>query len=175
MRRNWAQVRELGGQRLTIPNANNADFAINALDNLRGSQALVGLRGRGLSVRPFQVIVDMRQEADDKFRAKEQELLASIEVIGQNIQRLQQEEQATGVLLTAAQQVEIDNFRVQMLDNRRDLREVQRSLRNDVESLESKVRIINIWAVPVIFAIFAVLLAFVSRVRRARFYRAALH
>jgi ABC-type uncharacterized transport system involved in gliding motility auxiliary subunit len=173
--RNWAQVQDIGGQRLTIPSANNADFAINALDNLRGSQALVGLRGRGFSVRPFQVFVDMRQEADDKFRAKEQELLATIEVIDQNIQRLQQEEQATGVLLTSAQQDEIDNFRVQMLDNRRDLREVQLSLRNDVESLESQVRIVNIWAVPVVIAIFAVLLAFVSRMRRARFYRAALH
>ena len=173
--RNWAQVQEIGGQRLTIPSANNADFAINALDNLRGSQALVGLRGRGLSVRPFEVIAEMRQIADDKFRAKEQELLAAIETIDQNIQRLQQEEQSTGVLLTAAQQEEIDNFRVQMLDNRRDLREVQRSLRNEVETLESRVRIINIWAVPVVIAIFAVLLALVGKMRRARFYRAALH
>ncbi len=173
--RSWAQVQDIGGQRLAIPNANNADFAINALDNLRGSQALVGLRGRGLSVRPFQIIVDMRQAADDKFRAKEQELLARIEVIDQNIQRLQREEQATGVLMTGAQQGEIDNLRVQILGNRRDLREVQRSLRNDVEALESKVRIINIWAVPLVIAIFAVLLAFVSRMRRARFYRAALH
>ena len=48
--RNWARVQEIAGQRLTMPQANNADFAINALDNLRGSQALVGLRGRGLSV-----------------------------------------------------------------------------------------------------------------------------
>ncbi len=173
--RNWAQVQEIAGQRLTIPTANNADFAINALDNLRGSQALVGLRGRGLSVRPFEVIAEMRQEADDKFRAQEQELLASIEEIERNIERLQQEEQATGVLLTAAQQQQIDNFRVRMLESRRDLREVQRSLRNDVEALESRVRIINIWAVPVIIAIVAVLLALVRRMRRARFYRAALH
>ncbi len=173
--RNWAQVQEIAGQRLTIPTANNADFAINALDNLRGSQALVGLRGRGLSVRPFEVIAKMRQEADDKFRAKEQELLASIGTIEQNIEQLQREEQATGVPFTAAQQTEIDNFRVQMLASRRDLREVQRSLRNDVESLESRVRVINIWAVPVVIAIVALLLALVRRMRRARFYRAALH
>ncbi len=173
--RNWAQVQEIAGQRLTIPTANNADFAINALDNLRGSQALVGLRGRGFSVRPFEVINEMRQVADDKFRAKEQELLASIQTIEQNIIRLQEEEQATGVLLTAQQQQEIDNFRVQMLETRRDLREVQRSLRTDVESLESRIRVVNIWAVPVVIAIVAVLLALVRRVRRARFYRAALH
>ncbi|MFT5181525.1 MAG: ABC-type uncharacterized transport system involved in gliding motility auxiliary subunit [Alphaproteobacteria bacterium] len=173
--RNWAQVQEIGGQRLTIPNANNADFAINSLDNLRGSQALVGLRGRGLSVRPFEVIAEMRQVADDKFRAKEQELLASIAEIEQNIEGLQREEQTTGVLLTSAQQDQIDNFRVKMLESRRDLRGVQRSLRNDVETLESRVRVINIWAVPVVIAIIALLLALVRRIRRARFYRAALH
>jgi ABC-type uncharacterized transport system involved in gliding motility auxiliary subunit len=173
--RNWAQVQEVAGQRLTIPTANNADFTINALDNLRGSQALVGLRGRGFSVRPFDVITEMRQEADDKFRAKEQELLASIQTIEQNIQQLQQEEQATGVLHTAQQQQEIDNFRVRMLDTRRDLRDVQRSLRTDVETLESRIRVVNIWAVPIVIAILAVLLALVRRMRRARFYRAALH
>ena len=173
--RNWAQVQEIAGQRLTIPNANNADFAINALDNLRGSQALVGLRGRGLSVRPFEVIAEMRQEADDQFRAKEQELLTKIGEIEENIERLQREEQATGVPFTSAQQQEIDNFRVEMLANRRDLRGVQRSLRNDVETLENRVRVINIWAVPVVIAIVALLLALVRRMRRARFYRAALH
>jgi ABC-type uncharacterized transport system involved in gliding motility auxiliary subunit len=173
--RNWARVQEVAGQRLTMPQANNADFAINALDNLRGSQALVGLRGRGLSVRPFEIIKNMRQIADDKFRAKEQDLLASISEIEKNIDNLKREEQTTGVLLTSAQQNEIDSFRIKMLESRRDLRQVQRSLRNDVETLENRIRVVNIWAVPLIIAIIALLLAFVRRARRARFYRTALH
>ncbi len=173
--RNWARVQEIAGQRLTMPQANNADFAINALDNLRGSQALVGLRGRGLSVRPFEIIKEMRQIADDKFRAREQELLNSISKIEKNIDELKREEQTTGVILTSAQQNEIDNFRVKMLDSRRDLRQVQRSLRNDVETLENRIRVVNIWAVPVVIAFIAILLAFVRRARRARFYRTALH
>ena len=173
--RNWARVQEIAGQRLTMPQANNADFAINALDNLRGSQALVGLRGRGLSVRPFEIIKEMRQIADDKFRAREQELLNSISKIEKNIDELKREEQTTGVILTSAQQNEIDNFRVKMLDSRSDLRQVQRSLRNDVETLENRIRVVNIWAVPVVIAFIAILLAFVRRARRARFYRTALH
>ena len=72
-------------------------------------------------------------------------------------------------------QNEIDNFRVKMLDSRRDLRQVQRSLRNDVETLENRIRVVNIWAVPVVIAFIAILLAFVRRARRARFYRTALH
>ena len=173
--RNWARVREMGGQRLTIPTASNADFAINAIDNLRGSQALVGLRGRGFSVRPFEVISEMRQKADDKYRNKEQELLNSISDIEKNIKNIQREEKSTGVLMTAAQQEQVDNFRIKMLESRRDLRKVQRSLRNDVETLENRIRIINIWAVPIVVAIISILLALVRKFRRAQFYKSAIH
>ena len=110
--------------------------------------------------------LEQAQAAEDDVR------IAELEEMGQ---QLQQEEQATGVLHTAQQQQEIDNFRVQMLDTRRDLRDVQRSLRTDVETLESRIRVVNIWAVPIVIAIVAVLLALVRRMRRARFYRAALH
>lgn len=172
---NWAQVRDVAGERVTIPTANNADFFINAIDNLRGSQGLVSLRGRGLAIRPFEVIEDMRQEADTKFRDKEQELLGRIAEMEQTIENLQREEQTTGVLLTAQQQQEVDNFRVEMLDQRRELREVQRSLREDVETLQRDVRLINIWAVPVLIALLAIILAVVRRARRARYHRTVLH
>ena len=39
---NWVQSQDLLGRQLTVPIANNADFAINALDNLHGSAAVVG-------------------------------------------------------------------------------------------------------------------------------------
>ncbi|MEK9831912.1 MAG: Gldg family protein [Alphaproteobacteria bacterium] len=172
---NWAQVQDVAGEQVAIPTANNADFFINAIDNLRGSQGLVGLRGRGFSIRPFEVIEEMRAEADNKFRSKEQELLTRITEMDQTIERLQQEEQTTGVILTAEQQAEIDNFRLEMLDLRKELRDVQRSLREDVENLEREVRVFNIWAVPLVIAVLAILLAIVRRIRRSRYHRAVLH
>ena len=173
--RNWAQVQDFGGQRMAVPTASNADFTVNAIDNLRGSEGLLGLRGRGLSIRPFEVIAAMQREADNQFRTKEQELQAKIEETDKKIRKLQQEEQTTGVLLTAQQQTEVDDFRAQMLSLRRDLRDVQHSLRQDVESLQSRIRIINIWAIPVLVAFVAIILALVRRARRARFHRAAMH
>lgn len=172
---NWAQVQDVAGEQVAIPTANNADFFINAIDNLRGSQGLVGLRGRGLTIRPFEVIEQMRNEADNKFRNKEQELLSRIAEMDQTIERLQREEQTTGVILTSQQQTEIDNFRLEMLDLRRELRDVQRSLRENVETLERQVRVFNIWAVPLLVAVLAVILAVIRRVRRARYHRAVLH
>jgi ABC-type uncharacterized transport system involved in gliding motility auxiliary subunit len=173
--RNWAQVQEVGGQRMAIPTASNADFTVNVIDNLRGSEGLIGLRGRGLSIRPFEVIADMQRDADQQFRTKEQELQKRIEETEQKIRNLQEEEQTTGVLLTSQQQAEIDNFRAEMLQLRRELRDVQHSLRQDVESLQSNIRIINIWAIPVLVTIIAIGLALVRRTRRARFHRAAMH
>ena len=84
----------------------------------------------------------MRAEADNKFRAKEQELLGRIAEMEQTIEKLQREEQSTGVLLTSKQQQEIDNFRIEMLDLRRELRDVQLSLRKNVETLEREVRLV---------------------------------
>ena len=163
---NWVQRRNLLGQALLIPIAHNGDFVINALDNLSGSEGLISLRGRGLSVRPFEVLQDMEQAAEDQFRAKEQELLQRIEQANASITDLQQQEQEAGVLLTGEQQTEIDKFRQQMLDLRGELREVQHALRQDVETLESRIKLINIWAVPLAVGLIALVLALLRRARR---------
>ncbi len=166
---NWVRQQELLGQRVAMPVANNADFAVNALEFLSGSQSMISLRGRGLSVRPFQVVDDMAQEAEFKFRSKEQELLTKIEEAQRNIQKLQGDEQQSGVILTAEQQGEIETFRAEMIGLRQELRGVQRSLRQDVEALATKLKFINIWAVPLIIAVIAIGLALFRQMRTWRF------
>jgi ABC-type uncharacterized transport system involved in gliding motility auxiliary subunit len=168
----WLRQQDLLGQQIVIPIANNGDFAINALDNLAGSEGLINLRGRGLTNRPFEVVRAMEQDAEFRFRAKEQELLARIDETQSKIRQLQEEEQQTGVILTAAQQEEIESFRAQMIGLRQELRGVQRSLREDVERLATWVKVINIWAVPVLLALLALMVAWW---RRARATSAARH
>ncbi|MEM9440152.1 MAG: Gldg family protein [Pseudomonadota bacterium] len=166
---NWVRQQDLLGQRVTLPIANNADFAVNVLELLSGSENLISLRGRGLSVRPFTVIEEMAQEAEFKYRSKEQELLAQIDETEQNIQKLQEEEQQSGVILTAEQQTEIENFRAEMIGLRQELRGVQRSLRQDVEALDARLKFLNIWAVPLIIALIAIGLALFRQMRALRF------
>ncbi len=164
----WVRAQDLLGQEIVVPIANNGDFAINALDNLAGTQGLISLRGRGLTDRPFEVVRDMERAAERQFRAKEQELRAKIEATEQKIRALQEEEQQSGVILTAAQQEEIESFRGEMITLRQELRAVQRSLREDVEGLSTWIKIANIWAVPVLVALIAVAVALVRRARTAR-------
>jgi ABC-type uncharacterized transport system involved in gliding motility auxiliary subunit len=168
----WVRQQSLLGREILVPLANNGDLALNALENLGGSQALIGLRGRGLDVRPFEVVEAMTQDAEIRFRAKEQELLGKIAATQDKIEALQQEEQTSGVILTAEQQAEIDDFRAEMIGLRQELRGVQRSLRRDVETLSTWVKALNIWAVPILVALFAIGLAAVRKIRAARFAHA---
>jgi ABC-type uncharacterized transport system involved in gliding motility auxiliary subunit len=169
----WVREQDLLGQRVLLPIANNGDFAINALDNLAGSEGLISLRGRGLIDRPFEVVRAMEQEAEYKYRATEQELLARIEETEAKIRKLKDEEQKSGVILTAAQQEEIEDFRAEMIGLRRELRAVQRSLREDVEGLSTGIKALNIWAVPVLIALLAAALAWFQRLRARRAARSA--
>jgi hypothetical protein len=59
-----------------------------------------------------------------------------------------------------------------MIGLRQELRGVQRSLRQDVESLATRIKLLNIWTVPILVALFAIGLALVRKVRAARFAHA---
>ena len=52
------------GQQVTVPLADNANLVANALDYLVGSDALMGLRGREVTVRPFTTVAAIRRASE---------------------------------------------------------------------------------------------------------------
>jgi ABC-type uncharacterized transport system involved in gliding motility auxiliary subunit len=167
---NWLQARSVLGQEFLVPTANNGDFAVAALENLAGSAVLSGLRGHGVQARPFEVVEAMARKAEDRYRATEQELVARIDDTRGKIRQLQKEEKEAGVLLTTEQQRAVETLRGELLQLRGELRQVQFALRKDVETLESWLKLANIWAVPAIVAVVAFVLALLRRRRAARFH-----
>ena len=165
--RSWLQIQDLFGQQLVVPTANNADFVVNAADNLAGSSSLIGLRGRGLSSRPFTQVEEIRRDAETRFRSRERELVKKLEDIEKKLKDLQTKEKAGGELVLSPEQKKaINNFRAEMVKTRKDLRDVQLKLRQDIDRLDTWVKIANIGAMPLLVALFAILLALV-RGRRA--------
>ncbi len=167
----WAQVQEFFGQRVISPVANNGDFVINALDHLAGSDDLISLRSRGQSARPFAVVQEIQRKAELAFRAKERGLTEKLRETEAKLKELQTKEQGEGAaraLVTANQQQAIDQFRAEMVDTRRQLRDVQFDLRRDIQSLETRVRAINIGLIPVLIGVFAIALGWWRLHRRRR-------
>ena len=155
------------GQRLAVPIAANANFVINALENLSGSAELISVRSRGRFLRPFTRVNALRQEAELKFREKETQLLERLETTEKNLQALQRSEGEGGLVISAAQRQEIENFRNEKVRIRGELREVRRELRKDIETLEAWLKFSNIGLVPILIAIGGVLIG-AYRVRRRR-------
>lgn len=173
----WATEQEFFGQRVLKPFANNGDLVINALENLAGSGDLITLRSRGTAQRPFTRVEALRVAADEQYRAREQALATRLQETQTKFDEAQQKASAettpggAAPVLSAEQkaalETELETLRGDLLGTRKELRDVQLKLREDIESLDSKLRFINITLVPVLVAIFAILLG-IFRMRRRR-------
>lgn len=164
----WLRRQSILGQEFEVPINANADFLINGLDNLSGSSALISLRSRARSDRPFKVIDDLRRTAEQQFLAEEKALQEKLKNAEQRIAELQTKAGSGGsAILSAEETREIENFRKEMLATRKQLRAVQRNLRKDIESLEMRLKFVNIGLVPLAVFLAAIVLALV-RYRRRR-------
>lgn len=163
----WLRTQDLFGQQVIVPTANNGDFVVNAADNLAGSSALIGLRSRGLSSRPFTLVQKITNDAEDKYRAKERNLVGELEDVQKKMKELETTQRAKGAaVLSPEQQTAIGKFRARVIEIRRELREVQLNLRRDIDRLDSKLKLLNIAAMPAAVAVFAVIVALVRRNRK---------
>ncbi len=162
--RYWVQRQRFFGTTLLEPFANNADFVVNAIDNLLGNADLIAVRGRGTSTRPFTLVDELRRAAEQSLRATEQRLEAELAETERRLNDLQQARADADLsVLTAEQETEIDRFIAQRLDIRRQLRQVRRDLDRDIEALGTRVKMINIALMPLVVTAFALILAWRRR------------
>lgn len=165
----WVRQQQMFGQSMYVPIAANADFLINAIDNMSGSGDLIGLRSRGKSQRPFERIDNMRRQAEQQFLARQRQLEKKLEDTQKQLADLQSKTQEqSNALLSAEQQAAMEAFRNDLLETRRELRGVQRELNRDIEGLQLFVKFINIGLMPLLAALVAVGLGIAWRRRRVR-------
>ncbi|OHC66161.1 MAG: ABC transporter [Pseudomonadales bacterium RIFCSPLOWO2_02_FULL_63_210] len=152
--RMWVQVQDFFGQRIPQPWADNAGFAINALDNLAGSEALISVRSRGRFTRPFAAVEAIQREAEVRFREKEQALQARLADTEQKLAALQQNDDPSKALeLTPEQQATVQQFLQEKLKIRKELREVRYQLNADIEALGRALKFVNIALVPLLLTL----------------------
>lgn len=163
----WVDVRDFLGQQIAMPHAHNSAFVIGALENLSGSDALLSLRGRGVVDRPFELVADIRREAERRYREKEQALTAKLKELQDQLAKLEKVGDGEAVILTDKDREAIERFRGEMLTVRRDLREVKRALREDIDRLDAWLKIANIGAVPLLLGAGAIGWAAWRRRRRS--------
>jgi ABC-type uncharacterized transport system involved in gliding motility auxiliary subunit len=168
--RYWVRVQEFFGQQEATPFSDNGAFVANLVGTLAGGDALIGLRSRGTSLRPFELVEDMNRSAEARFRATEQELSKHLDETQKKLAELRtgRGSQSQNAVISEQQRETIDALRRDIADTRGKLRNVQLELRRDIRSLETQLRLFNIVLVPAVLAVLAILLGLARRQRRAR-------
>ena len=163
----WVQMQDFLGLNVPQAIADNANFVINALDNLGGNDDLISLRSRGEYARPFTKVASIQRDAELRLRDRERGLQDKLKDTEKKIQDLQRKKgEGSTLLLSAEQKREIESFRGEQLKTRKELRAVQHDLRRNIERLGDWLKFINIALIPILIGLGAAL-AGVWRARRA--------
>jgi ABC-type uncharacterized transport system involved in gliding motility auxiliary subunit len=169
----WIAPDEQTGSVRTI--ADNGAFVFNALELATGDKLLSGLRARGGYKRPFEKVEELRKAAETRYLTREQDLQDQIKKGEMRITELQRERSVTSanvdangfLTLSPEQAAELKKLEQTSKDARKELREVQRSLRSDIERTGTWLMVINVVLWPLGVATIAT--AWISlRYRRQR-------
>jgi ABC-type uncharacterized transport system involved in gliding motility auxiliary subunit len=163
----WVEPQTILGQTMMRVFANNGDFVTNLVDNLSGSSALLSIRGRSTSQRPFTRVQALRTVADQKFLQKEQELEQELADTRRRLDELQPAKGSQVSTVTAEQRQEIEQFRQRQLVINKELRDVQHQLNAEIDALGLRLKFINIVLVPALVTLFGLLYGW-RRTRRSR-------
>ncbi|MBL8223749.1 MAG: Gldg family protein [Chromatiales bacterium] len=166
----WVQNQNFLGQRISQAFANNGDLVINGVDNLLGSSDLISIRSRATFSRPFDKVLELRRAAEARLVQSEEALQQELRDTEARLSELQAARQDGGtgsLLLSPEQQREIDRFQARRLDIRKELRQVQRSLDQDIERLGNRLKAINIAGIPLLISLLSLGL-YLGRRRRSR-------
>jgi len=146
----WVRFSGFAGMRIPEAFANNADFLVNAVDNLGGNDDLISLRSRGQYTRPFEVVLDIQRKAEEQFRDKEQALQEKLKLAEENLSRIQGQQIEGELILSAEQQIEVEKFRSEQISTRKELRAVQHELQDNIDRLGSMLTFANTALVPLL-------------------------
>lgn len=174
----WVHVENLFGNKIAAPFADNAGFVLDAVENLTGSSDLISLRTRATNDRPFTVVRELQANAQAQYQQEAQMLQQRLTDTEQQLRDVEQGGSTNGkptesVTLTPQQQAAIERFRRELAETRTQLRDVQHNLRKDIDTLGNILAFINIALVPLILAVFALVVSGLRRRRRARSRRSA--
>jgi ABC-type uncharacterized transport system involved in gliding motility auxiliary subunit len=178
----WVRVSDFFGQQTATPFSDNGPFVANLIGTLAGGDALIGLRSRGDTNRPFTLVAAMQSQAEAQFRQTQQALQQHLDDVEKQLRTLRSggtgsggaDDDAQGsqakpdAVITPAQRAAIDAARQDVLQTRQKLRAVQLELNRDISQLETEMRIFTIVLVPALMTVLAIGMGIVQRRRRAR-------
>lgn len=152
------RVINMFGMRGLQPLNDNLGFLNNAVDSLAGNPELMSLRGKGSGNRPFTVVENIEREAQEDYEEQLQTLEERLSEVRSRLRELQQTASDENQLIASPETQEaIEEFRLEEAEVRSQQREIRKKLREDIEALNLRLALINLFTFPVLLGIGGVL------------------
>jgi len=155
-------------QTVFSPTNGNLNFIESSVEMLAGDSNLMSIRSRASANRPFLVVNQMEAAAEQRYQSKIDELENSIAQTKQKLAALQNtnpSDQKT--VLSPQQQAEIKKFQENEAKFDKELKQVRKDLRQEIDSLQNTLKWINIAAMPLLVTLAGLGFAIFKRQSRA--------
>lgn len=152
------------GQLVSVMNG-NLSLAQNLVEQMAGDSSLIAVRSRAETGRPFTRVKQMEAEANQKFQNEIKRLEDAANEAQRKINELQAQksDRSQQFILSPEQRKELENLRKEEANTRKRLKQVQKDLRREVVSLQTRVTWINILAMPLAVTATGIVIALVKR------------
>ncbi len=150
---------------LQMPMNANLNLAQNIIEQMTGDNNLIAVRSRATLNRPFTRIKEMEAAANLKFQSEIKRLEDSAAEAQRKVNELQaqKKDQDQRFILSPEQRLELEKLRKEEADTRKRLKQVQKDLRKEVVSLQTRLKWLNILAVPLAVTATGVVIAIINR------------
>ncbi len=148
------------------PLNDNLPLFSNVIEQFAGREELIGLRSRGASDRPFEVVDRLEAEAMRQWQQREAEFQEELNNTIQTIANMKSEKVGNGrIILSKEQQDKLAELKKTEAETRRKLKDVRKELTAGIISLGTRLKWINIALMPVLVVLFGLTRWFVRRKR----------
>ena len=150
------------------PTNGNINLIESSVELLAGDSNLMSIRSRTSANRPFVLVNKIEAAAQDKYQSKIDELEAGLTEARQKLSELQSAKQADQrSVLSPEQQAEIKKFQENEAQIDKQLKQVRKELRQEIDSLQNWLKWLNIALMPVVVTGVGLGLAFFKKRSRA--------
>lgn len=162
-----ARVQNFFGQKIVFRQFGNLDLCQAMVETMAGDENLIGVRSRASLSRPFTVIRQKQSEANMRFQAHIKKLEDEKADVEKRLNEIQQARKDGNqrFILSPEQQAEIAKFRQRQAQVGQDLKKVRKELSQDIESLENRLKWMNIAGMPFLVTVTGIVLAVVRKQR----------
>jgi gliding motility-associatede transport system auxiliary component len=150
------------------PTNGNLNLIESSVELLAGDSNLMSIRSRTSANRPFVLVDKMEAAAQNKYQSKIDELESGLTQARQKLSELQSAKQADQKsVLSPEQQAEIKKFQENEAQIDKQLKQVRKELRQEIDSLQNWLKWLNIALMPVVVTCIGLGLAFFKKRSRA--------